>query len=47
MKLTDPGKDKATKEERKTERLKVWKRPTSKSQRDKDKEGRLADWRSR
>jgi hypothetical protein len=43
-KLTDPGKDKKTRKERKTERLKVWKRPTTANSRTKGTNERKADW---
>lgn len=46
-KLIDPGKDKATREERKAERLKVWKRPSTKTKRTAGAEERKADWEAR
>jgi len=44
MKLIDPGKDKKTREERKNERLKAWKRPTAVSNRTKGTNERKAGW---
>lgn len=44
MKLVDPGKGKSTKEERKAERMKIWKRPTNKTKRDEGTAQRKADW---
>lgn len=43
-KKPDPGKNLATHELRKTERIKVWKRPANKKDRDDARAERLADW---
>lgn len=45
MKLTDPGKDKGNRKDRKDARLKAWKRPKSKKERDTAREARYKDWR--
>ena len=43
-KQPDLGVAKATREERKTERLKAWKRETKKADRQKAREERIAAW---
>jgi hypothetical protein len=40
--VTDPGKDKASKEEKTSERLKVWKRPDKKEDKDALRKERLS-----
>ena len=45
MKLTDPGKDKSKREDRKDARMKAWKKPKNKKERDEQREARCKDWR--
>jgi len=47
MKLTDPAKGKSTSEERKAERLKAWKRPKLKKDREAGTAERKQDWEVR
>jgi len=42
--LADPGKDKGKREDRKAARMKAWKRPSSKKDRDKAREERINAW---
>jgi hypothetical protein len=44
MKLTDPGKDKGKREDRRDARMKAWKKPASKKERDDARAERCKAW---
>ena len=46
-KVADPGKELATREERKAERLKIFKPPKNKADKIKERDERLQVWRDR
>lgn len=46
-KIADPGKDLTTRAERKAERLKVYKPPKTKADKDKEREQRIQVWGDR
>ncbi len=45
-KIADPGKD-LPREQAKAERLKAWKRPTTKAKREQAKNERIAQWEAK
>jgi hypothetical protein len=47
MKLKDPGAEEKDPKKRKEKRMKAWKKPKNKKERDTGRAERLADWEAR